>query len=466
MLVLNKPMGLAVQGGSGTKRHVDGLLEALRDGEGQKPRLVHRLDKDTSGCLVVAKTRFAAVALAKSFRSRLARKIYWALVAGVPRVKQGRVSTYLAKEEVGERDARMRVASHGDEGASHALTYYAVIETAAQRLAWLSFKPVTGRTHQLRAHAAHIGHPIVGDPKYFDIENWELPGGIQKRLHLLARRIVIPHPRTGKPIDVTRAAAAAHGAELQPARLRRDALRPDRRGAGLAVKLVVFDVDGTLVDSQHLIVEAQREAFAAHGLRPPSRARSLSVVGLSLPEAFTALVGAHGPVEGLAAAYRDAFGRLRADPAWHEPLFPGAAELVADLAGQDGVALGIATGKSRRGVAHLVARHRWDRIFATIQTADDAPSKPDPAMLRQAMAEAGAAPGDTVMIGDSTFDMLMARAAGVRPVGVSWGYHPVAALTEAGAESVVGSYGQLRALLLRIRMSPGSSSPTADPISS
>jgi 23S rRNA pseudouridine955/2504/2580 synthase len=203
VMVLNKPMGLAVQGGSGTRRHIDGMLEALRGShaDAQRPRLVHRLDKDTAGCLLVAKTRFAAAALAKTFRSRSARKIYWALVAGVPRPRQGRISTFLAKEER-EEDSFMRIAAHGEKGASHAVTYYAVVETSAQKLAWLSLKPVTGRTHQLRAHMAHIGHPIVGDPKYFNKENWQLPGGLQDRLHLLARRIVIPHPRGGV-IDVS-----------------------------------------------------------------------------------------------------------------------------------------------------------------------------------------------------------------------------------------------------------------------
>jgi 23S rRNA pseudouridine955/2504/2580 synthase len=196
VMVLNKPAGLAVQGGSGITRNVDDMLEVMRDAKGQKPRLVHRLDKDTAGCLLIAKTRFAATALTGSFRHRSARKIYWALVAGVPKPKQGRISTYLAKEE-SEDDTIMRIAKHGDEGASHAVTYYAVVETSAQKLAWVSLKPVTGRTHQLRAHMAHIDHAIIGDPKYFNKENWDLPGGIQNRLHLLARRIVIPHPRGG-----------------------------------------------------------------------------------------------------------------------------------------------------------------------------------------------------------------------------------------------------------------------------
>lgn len=201
VLVLNKPAGLAVQGGSGMTRHVDQMLEVMRDAKGQKPRLVHRLDRETSGCLLIAKTRFAASALTGSFRHRSARKIYWALVAGVPKPKQGRISTYLAKEE-SEEDSIMRIAEHGDEGASHAVTYYAVVEASATKLAWVSLKPVTGRTHQLRAHMAHIDHAIVGDPKYFNKENWQLPGGLQNRLHLLARRIVIPHPRGGV-IDAT-----------------------------------------------------------------------------------------------------------------------------------------------------------------------------------------------------------------------------------------------------------------------
>jgi 23S rRNA pseudouridine955/2504/2580 synthase len=201
VMVLNKPAGLAVQGGSGLSRHIDGMLETMRDAKGQRPRLVHRLDRETAGCLLVAKTRFAATALTGAFRHRSARKIYWALVAGVPKPKQGRISTYLAKEE-NEEESIMRVAAHGDEGASHAVTYYAVVETSAQKLAWVSLKPVTGRTHQLRAHMAHVGHAILGDPKYFNKENWQLPGGLQNRLHLLARRIMIPHPRGGL-IDVT-----------------------------------------------------------------------------------------------------------------------------------------------------------------------------------------------------------------------------------------------------------------------
>ena len=166
VLVLNKPMGLAVQGGSGTVRHLDGMLESLRGKDGQRPRLVHRLDKDTAGCLLVAKTRFAAAALSKTFRSRAPARSTGRWSQGVPKPRQGRISTFLAKEER-EDESLMRIAKHGDEGASHAVTYYAVVETAAQQLAWISLKPVTGRTHQLRAHMNHIGHPSWATPSIF-----------------------------------------------------------------------------------------------------------------------------------------------------------------------------------------------------------------------------------------------------------------------------------------------------------
>jgi phosphoglycolate phosphatase len=213
------------------------------------------------------------------------------------------------------------------------------------------------------------------------------------------------------------------------------------------LKLVLFDVDGTLVDSQNIIVAAQHAAFAAHGLEPPSRERVLSIVGLSLVEAFTVLVGPKGPAGSLAEAYKNAFASLRLDPANAEPLFPGADSCLDWLRRREDALLGIATGKSRRGVSHLLDRHGWGQVFATIQTADDAPSKPHPAMIRQAMAEVGAAPENTVMIGDSSYDMEMARAAGVLPVGVSWGFQPVAALKEAGAGMIVDSYAELEEAL-------------------
>lgn len=201
VFVFNKPAGLAVQGGSGISRHVDSMLEAWRSKRGEKPRLVHRLDRDTTGILVVARTRGAAVSLTKAFRERETKKHYWALVKGVPAPHEGRISTYLVKEQTLDGD-RMRVAKHGEEGADHALSHYRVIDQVAQQFAWLELEPYTGRTHQLRVHALHIGHPIIGDPKYFEHDtNWDFPGGVQNRLHLHARRIVIPHPDGRGMID-------------------------------------------------------------------------------------------------------------------------------------------------------------------------------------------------------------------------------------------------------------------------
>jgi 23S rRNA pseudouridine955/2504/2580 synthase len=222
LMVLNKPYGLAVQGGSGTKRHVDGMLAALADKKGERPVLVHRLDRDTSGVLLVAKSRKIAAELGATFRSRGAKKIYWALVEGVPKPAQGRISLFLAKG-AGMGDARggakegradierMRVARHGEPDAQHSLTLYAVVDKVPPRLAWLSMRPITGRTHQLRAHCEAIGHPIIGDPKYNRRPENDparkdplraVPPGVEPKLHLLARRLILPHPRGGM-IDVT-----------------------------------------------------------------------------------------------------------------------------------------------------------------------------------------------------------------------------------------------------------------------
>jgi 23S rRNA pseudouridine955/2504/2580 synthase len=202
VLVFNKPYGLAVQGGSGITRNVDEMLEAMRSDKNEKPRLVHRIDRETSGVLVVAKTRGAAQFLTAQFRKRETKKTYWALVKDVPRDHEGKVSSWLVKEKTEDGD-RMRVGVHGDKGADHAVSYFRVIEKSGQQLAWLEMEPHTGRTHQLRVHAKQIGCPIIGDSKYFEAAwNWEFPGGMQNRLHLLARRIIIPHPDGGL-LDIT-----------------------------------------------------------------------------------------------------------------------------------------------------------------------------------------------------------------------------------------------------------------------
>jgi 23S rRNA pseudouridine955/2504/2580 synthase len=201
--VLNKPFGIAVQGGTGTKRHLDGILAGMADHFGDRPRLVHRLDRDTTGVLLVAKHRDAAAKLGRIFQTRSAAKTYWALVKGVPRPPQGKIEAALVKAAGPDGD-RVRKAEPGEqEQAMHATTHYSVIDRVGQKAAWVSLKPVTGRQHQLRAHMAMIGHPIVGDVKYEGDKGMPAED-MPVKLHLHARRLVIPHPRAGEPkIDVT-----------------------------------------------------------------------------------------------------------------------------------------------------------------------------------------------------------------------------------------------------------------------
>lgn len=203
VLVLNKPFGIAVQGGTGTRRHLDGILARMVDRFGDRPRLVHRLDRDTTGVLLVAKKRDMAAKLGRTFQTRAAAKTYWALVKGVPVPRQGKIEAALVKASGPDGD-RVRKAEPGEQDAAmHATTHYSVIDRVANRAAWVSLKPVTGRQHQLRAHMAMIGHPIIGDNKY-EGGITQIMAALEPKLHLHARRLILPHPRAGKPpIDVT-----------------------------------------------------------------------------------------------------------------------------------------------------------------------------------------------------------------------------------------------------------------------
>ena len=193
VLALNKPAGLAVQGGTKTTHHIDRLLSAWGEGL-ERPRLVHRLDRDTSGVLLLGKTPGAAARLSGAFAKRRAQKTYWAIVAGAPRPPEGVIELPLVKKGVGDRELVVP-ADPKDPRAEPAETEYVTVSRAAHRATWLALRPYTGRTHQLRAHLKAIGHPILGDPKYSDEASTELSGPLKLQLH--ARRLTLPHPSAG-----------------------------------------------------------------------------------------------------------------------------------------------------------------------------------------------------------------------------------------------------------------------------
>ncbi|HEX8525366.1 pseudouridine synthase, partial [Allosphingosinicella sp.] len=254
-IVINKPPGLATQGGTKTSQHLDGLLDGLADEEAGRPKLVHRLDKDTSGALLVARSARAAAFFSKAFSGRTARKVYWAVVIGAPSIEDGLIDLPLAKQP-GTGGEKMHV-EEGETGLP-SRTRYRVIERAGNRAAWVELQPLTGRTHQLRVHMAAIGHPIVGDGKYAGQEAF-LTGSISRKLHLHARRLRIDHPEGGRidavadlpqhfaetmanlgfdpalgdlPLDEEKRAPTGDSRRTAAAKERRQARRGERRARG------------------------------------------------------------------------------------------------------------------------------------------------------------------------------------------------------------------------------------------
>ena len=348
-----------------------------------------------------------------------------------------------------------------------------MIDRAGNRAAWVELQPLTGRTHQLRAHMAAIGHPIVGDAKYGGPEAF-LTGGISRKLHLHARRIRIDAPDGGK-IDVTaelpphfaeslatlglRAAGRRHAAAgaAQGARPRRSSARsrrrPRRGGASAAASGARAARSrrrsgGEPAGDLRLRRDAGRQrrdrstprcgdASQQHGLDVPPPSVSRRVIGLSLIEAMAALcrmlrAEQHSRLPRIISAHSM---ELRAAGRVEEPLFDGVIELL-DALEADGWLLAVATGKSDRGLRHCLEQHGLHARFVSLQTADRHPSKPHPSMVEQAIADAGAAPETTIVVGDTSFDMAMAVAAGATRIGAGWGYHDAEELIEAGAVAV------------------------------
>jgi 23S rRNA pseudouridine955/2504/2580 synthase len=274
-IVLNKPPGLATQGGSKTTKHVDGLLDAfVTDEKTPRPRLVHRLDKDTSGVLLIARTPGSAASFSKRFASRSARKVYWALVVGVPQLSEGVIDAPLAKQP-GTGGEKMHI---DEENGAAAKTRYRVVDRAGQRAAWVELEPMTGRTHQLRVHMAAIGHPIVGDGKYGGQDAF-LTGAVSRKMHLHARRLIITEPKAGEgsggKLDVT--------AELPP---------------HFATSMEVLGFDPALSDASPLreditekTAEEKKQAARRHfkqarkETRAPRRARSTVAAKKAKPKA-------------------------------------------------------------------------------------------------------------------------------------------------------------------------------------